>query len=246
VTDDWWKDFFGGLVVDFWKAAMTPEVTRAEADFLVRTLRLGPGSRVLDVPCGAGRLAIELAERGCCMTGVDISSEFLEAGRSTARERDLEIEWRQSDMRDLPWESAFDAAFCGGSSFGFFDDAGNAAFLAAASRTLRPGGRFFADFKAAESILPNFRESREIDLEDLRFEAKNRYDPQTGTMESVYVITRGGRSETKRAVTRIYTTREILRMLSDAGFEGFEISGSLEGEPFRLGSPNLLVVARNR
>ena len=149
-------------------------------------------------------------------------------------------------MRDLPWESAFDAAFCGGSSFGFFDDAGNAAFLAAAGRTLRPGGRLFADFKAAESILPNFRESREIDLEDLRFEAKNRYDAQTGTMESVYVITRGGRSETKRAVTRIYTTREILRMLSDAGFEGFETLGSLEGEPFRLGSPNLLVVARSR
>jgi len=35
-------------------------------------------------------------------------------------------------------------------------------------------------------------------------------------------------------------------MLSDAGFEGFETLGSLEGEPFRLGSPNLLVVARNR
>jgi len=49
-----------------------------------------------------------------------------------------------------------------------------------------------------------------------------------------------------RAVTRIYTTREILRMLSDAGFDGFETSGSLEGEPFRLGSPNLLVVACNR
>jgi hypothetical protein len=62
----------------------------------------------------------------------------------------------------------------------------------------------------------------------------------------VFVITHGGRSETKRAVTRIYTTREILRMLSDAGFEGFETGGSLEGEPFRLGSPNLLVVARNR
>ncbi len=69
---------------------------------------------------------------------------------------------------------------------------------------------------------------------------------RAGTMESVYVITRGGRSETKRAVTRIYTTREILRMLSNAGFEGFETLGSLEGEPFRLGSPNLLVVARNR
>ena len=35
-------------------------------------------------------------------------------------------------------------------------------------------------------------------------------------------------------------------MLSEAGFADFETFGSLEREPFRLGSPNLLVVCRNR
>jgi SAM-dependent methyltransferase len=243
MSDDWWKDFFGGLVVDFWRAAMTPEITRAEAEFLWTSLRLAPGMRVLDVPCGDGRIALELAARGCRVTGVDISPEFLAAARAGAAERGLDAEWRQSDMRDLPWEREFDAACCAGSSFGFFDDEGNAAFLAAVARTLVPGGRFFGDFKAAESVLPSFRESYEMPVGDIVFAAKNSYDPAAGTMENLYTVTRGELTETKRAVHRIYTCREILRILAEAGFGNFETCGSVGGEPFRLGSPRLFVNA---
>jgi SAM-dependent methyltransferase len=243
MADEWWKDFFGGLVVDFWRAAMTPEVTRAEADFLWSSLRLAPGTRVLDVPCGDGRLALDLAARGSRVTGVDVSSDFLAAARASARERGLDVAWRQSDMRDLPWQNEFDAAYCAGSSFGFFDDDGNAAFLAAAARTLVPGGRFFGDFKAAESVLPAFRESYEMPMGDIVFAAKNSYDPVEGTMENLYTVTRGELTETKRAVHRIYTAREIFRLLTDAGFGNLETCGSVGGEPYRLGSPRLFVVA---
>jgi ubiquinone/menaquinone biosynthesis C-methylase UbiE len=48
------------------------------------------------------------------VTGVDISPESLDAGGERARERDLRIEWRRSEMRDLPWSSEFDAAYCAG------------------------------------------------------------------------------------------------------------------------------------
>jgi len=245
MSDDWYKDFFGGLMVDFWRAAMTPQTTRAEADFLWRSLRLAPGMRVLDVPCGDGRLALELAARGCRVTGVDISSGFLAAAADSARERGLDVAWREADMRDLPrdWNEEFDAAYCAGSSFGFLGDSGDAAFLEAVARTLVAGGRFFGDFKAAESVLPSFRESYEMPVGNLVFAAKNSYDPAAGTMENLYTVTRGSEVEKKRAVHRIYTTREILGMLADAGFEGFETSGSLQGEPYRLGASRLFVVA---
>ncbi len=243
MADLWWENFFGGLVVDFWRAAMTPEITRAETDFLWSSLRLAPGMRVLDVPCGDGRLALELAARGCRVTGVDISPEFLAAARASADERRLDVLWRQSDMRVLPWDGEFDAAYCAGSSFGFFDDQGNAAFVAAVARTLAPGGRFLGDFKAAESVLPAFRESYEMPVGNLVFAARNSYDPAVGTMENLYTVTRGNEVEKKRAVHRIYSTREILGMLSAAGFGEFETFGSVGGEPYRLGSPRLFVVA---
>jgi 2-polyprenyl-3-methyl-5-hydroxy-6-metoxy-1,4-benzoquinol methylase len=87
MPNDWWKDFFSGLIVDFWQAVIPEETTKAEADFLEKHLQLSsPGARVLDVPCGGGRLAIELAARGCRLVAVDISPQFLEAGREAARE----------------------------------------------------------------------------------------------------------------------------------------------------------------
>jgi SAM-dependent methyltransferase len=242
LTDPWWKNFFDGLIVEFWQAVVPDETTRAETDFLEKHLRLGPGSRVLDVPCGAGRHAIELATRGHRVTGVDISPEFLETARAGARGRGISVEWRQAEMRDLPWSSEFDAAYCAGSSFGFLGDEGDAEFLRAVSRTLKPGGRFSADFKAAESILPNFREQYEMRVGEIEFRARNTYDPTHATMESFYTVTRGDRTEKKRAVHRIYTAREILGMLSEADLSGFETFGSIGGDPFRLGSPTLVVV----
>ena len=248
-SPDWWKDFFSGLVVDFWKVALPPEVTRLETDFLMDRLALAPGDRVLDAPCGHGRLAIELARRGCAVTGVDISSEFLAEAESAAAAAGPDVaarlSWRESDMRDLPWRGHFQAAFCMGGSFGYFGDEGDAAYLAAAAASLAPGGRFALDgSRVVETILPNFVERREFEKDGLRFESENRYDPERGRIENRYTITRGAQSETRTASHRLYTVFELLRMLRAAGLEPQSLSGSLDGAPFRMGSPQLFVVAR--
>jgi SAM-dependent methyltransferase len=245
VPEEWWRTFFTGLVVDFWRAAMPPEATAAEADFFARHLALAPGARVLDVPCGHGRLALELARRGYRLTGVDISEDFLAAARGSAGDEGLAVEWHQSDMRDLPWREDFDAAFCGGSSFGYLGDAGDLDYVRAVARTLKPGARFSIDaVKAAEVMAPpHFRERYAMDVKDIRFEAENRYDKATGWMESRYTITRGEASEARLARHRIYTFREVKAMLEEAGFEGIRGLGSLSGEPFGPGSTRLIFVA---
>jgi len=247
---DWWKDFFSGLVVDFWKIALPPEVTRLETDFLMERLGPSPGNRVLDAPCGHGRLSIELARRGCEVAGVDISSEFLAEAARAAQAAGAEVasrlSWRQSDMRDLPssWNRHFQAAFCMGGSFGYFGDEGDSAYLRAAARALEPGGRFALDAsRVAETILPNFVERREMEKDGLRFESENRYDPERGRIENRYTITRGSQKEVRTASHRLYTVSQLLEMLRSAGFEPRSLHGSLDGAPFRMGSPQLFVVA---
>ena len=140
VQSNWWETFFEGVAVDMWLNALPAEHTEREAESLARMLAVPSGARVLDVPCGGGRLSLALARRGYELTGVDWSAEFLNHARSCDGAQG--VTWERRDMRDLPWPARFDGAFCAGNSFGYLDDEGNAAFLRAVAAALKPGARF--------------------------------------------------------------------------------------------------------
>jgi SAM-dependent methyltransferase len=244
---EWWREFFSDVAVDFWLSVPTAEQTRAEVDFLQKVLRLPPGARVLDVPCGGGRHALELAARGHQVTGVDLSTDFLKAAREQAAQRGLVVAWEQREMVDLPWHSEFDGAFCFGNSFGYLDDAGNAAFLKAVARTLKPGGRFALDTGlAAECLLPAFHERRWLQSGDILFLSQARYDPARSRLETEYTFIRDGKVDTRPASMRVHTYRELCQLFADAGLGDFEGYGSLNEEPFRLGSQRLFLVATRK
>lgn len=241
----WYESFFQGIVLDMWRKAIPPEQARLEADFLARTLRLLPGARVLDVPCGAGRHALELASRGFGVTGVDLSQEQIEAARKSAADARLGVDWRQADMRDLPWQSEFDGAFCFGNSFGYIEPAGLREFVQAISRALKPGARFVLDSgMTAESILPNLREREWQQFEDILFLEENRYHAAEGCLETTYTFVRGGERLTRTGLHWIYTIREIRSLLAEAGLAAEAQCSNLDGAPFRAGLPYLILVAR--
>jgi cyclopropane fatty-acyl-phospholipid synthase-like methyltransferase len=240
----WYEGFFLGIALDFWRKAVPPEQTRREADFLEHALRLRPGARVLDVPCGAGRHSIELASRGYRMTGVDLSREGIEEARGRARATGPGVEWRQGDMRDLPWESEFDAAFCFGNSFGYLEPDGTRSFVRAVGRALRPGARFVMDTgNAAESVLPRRQEREWAQVEDILFLEENRYHAAESCVETIYTFVRGGETITRTGLHWVYTIREMRDLLAGAGLVVKDVLGSLEGEAFQVGSPYLVLVA---
>jgi SAM-dependent methyltransferase len=247
IPSDWWRTFFAGSAVEMWLSATPPEMTTAEVDFLDRILLLHPGSRVLDVPCGGGRHAVELTARGRSVTAVDLSSDFLTAARGLAAQRNVAVDFHEREMRDLPWTQDFDAAYCFGNSFGYLDDAGNDEFLHAVARTLKPGGRFALDSGyIAECLFPNFTERRWMQIGDILFLSHGQYDPPTGRLNTEYRFLKNGRGEPQQISARIYTYSELVRLLTNAGFDGIQAWSSLSQEPFRLGSPRLLVGATKK
>src|SRR5580700_8298527 len=118
----WYQDFFQGIALEMWRRATPADATRKECEFLVQELKLGPGSSVLDVPCGLGRHSLQLAGEGIRVTGIDISSEAIEIARRQAHELGVQVSWLNRDMCDVPSGEKFDAAFCMGNSFGYLSD----------------------------------------------------------------------------------------------------------------------------
>ena len=247
-SSEWWEDFFDATVLEMWRSAIPAEHTRAEADFIAGVLGLEPGARVLDAPCGEGRLSRELASRGFRVTGVDISASFLKEAELKAAELGLDIRFERRDVRRLDGQPEFDGAFCFGNSFGYFTDQGNASFLTSLNQVLKPGARLALDASSvAETILPRFEKSTETPIGDVRFLEENNYDHIQGRYDTRYTfVMPGGRRVTKWGSHRIYTYREMVGMLEAAGFNRVEGFASTRREPFALGASQLFLVAAKR
>jgi SAM-dependent methyltransferase len=245
--EEWWKDFFSDLWLDVQKLFKTDEETYAEVRFIERALHLAPWSRILDVPCGAGRHSIELAKQGHHVTGVDITRPLLDDARREAKKQSVEVRWDERDMRDLPWKGEFDGAFCFWGSFGYFDDEGNANFLDCVSSALKPGGRFLLDTHVAETLLPKLVDQRGWRRvgSTMVLEEKH-YDHICARTTTEWTLIQNGRMFKKSSYIRLYTFAELSKLLERYGFADFEAYGSLDSEPFGLGSPRLYLVSTKR
>ena len=217
VQTAWWETFFSGVAVDMWLQAVTPEHTRTEADRLERLLGLSSGAKVLDVPCGGGRLSVAFASRGYRMTGVDLSSEFL--AHAHALDSNQQVSWNQRDMRDLPWDDQFDGAYCMGNSFGYLDDEGNQAFLHAVRRTLKRGGTFVLETPMVlENVLAHLQPRPWWKAGDVYLLVENKYDAASARLEIEYTFVRDLHIEMRRGSHRAYAYRELVERFERAGF----------------------------
>jgi SAM-dependent methyltransferase len=92
---------------DFGLIAKSYEAGAAE---FVRRLGLAPGTKVLDIACGTGNLALPAARAGAVVTGVDIATNLLEQARSRAAAEVLTVRFDEGDAEKLPYpDASFDA-----------------------------------------------------------------------------------------------------------------------------------------
>jgi demethylmenaquinone methyltransferase / 2-methoxy-6-polyprenyl-1,4-benzoquinol methylase len=135
-------------VYDVMNRVMTAGLDRRWRERAVDRAEVGPGDSALDVCCGTGELAFELARRIGPMGRV-VGSDFSERMLEQAREKELDlrreapptapVEFEWGDALELPYTTAsFDAVTVG---FGVRNLADIPAGVGELGRVLRPGGR---------------------------------------------------------------------------------------------------------
>ncbi|UQN09214.1 class I SAM-dependent methyltransferase [Deinococcus sp. QL22] len=102
-------------------------------------LSIAPGTRMLDLGCGAGQIAIPAARAGVHVTGIDIAPQQIEQARIRAKAEGLDVTFEEGDAEMLPYaDASFDLVVSLiGAMFAPRPDRVAAEML----RVCRPGGR---------------------------------------------------------------------------------------------------------
>jgi SAM-dependent methyltransferase len=226
-TKPWYEEVFDE---DFLRTLpfMTPAQTAREVDFIREALSPPKGGEVLDVGCGYGRHALELAQQGLRLTGLDLSLPMLIRAADHAQRSGLAVNFVHADMREMTYNGQFDAAYCMLSSFGYFDEETNLRVATAICRALKPGGRFLLDIINRDYIIGDLpsRVWWEGDgcvvLEEVDF---NYHTSRVLIRRSV--VFGNGRQSEQEISLRAYSLHEVGKLLRQAGLRVLDVSGDI-------------------
>ena len=235
---DWFERWFGEEYLALYRHRDEAEA-RHVVELLARLHVLRPGSRVLDLACGAGRHLSALREAGARVVGLDLSATLLREAR-----RAVAAPLVRADMRAVPLrDGCCDAVVNLFTSFGYFDeDAAHQQVLDEVARVLAPGGRLALDFLNATDVRRRLvaRDSREVSGQ--RVVQERRLSEDGAYVEKTIRLGGEGRSFLERV--RLFERAELEAMLVRAGLRVEHALGDYDGGPHEPVSPRLLLVAR--
>jgi SAM-dependent methyltransferase len=239
---DWWRSWFGPgylALYDEYLAERTP----VEIDRLEALLALRPPLGILDLPCGQGRHAIELARRGYDVTGVDLSPFMLKVAEERARSEGVRVRWLSGDMRQPIAGERFDVVLNLFTSLGYFaDEADDRKVIGAAAVMLGPGGRFVLEVINGERVMAHFQEREWFTVGQAAVVERRSLDPAARRMVVERTVNTPNESEVSVHAIRLYSGRDVDAMLRAAGFHRVDIYGDWSGEPLTPESLRVLAI----
>ena len=241
--DHVWREFFDSYAPQYMNEVFTADSVH-EVAFLLELLELPRGAAVLDIGCGTGRHAVELARAGLRVTGLDISGGMLREARQAAEAAGVELELVEADATTFDLGRAFDAAVClCESSFGLLvgDDPfeHDTAVLGRAFAALRPGAPLVL------TALNGLRMVRAATPEEVE---RGTFDPVTLTTYNEMTRQAEGGRRSLRLRERGYAPSELALLCRTAGFDVEHVWGGTAGDwgrrPVQLDEYEIMVVMR--
>ncbi len=228
----WYEELFKNFAKNYEKETYT-HGTVQEVDFIEREIEFKKSAKVLDIGCGTGRHAIELARRGYKVTGVDLSEAQLKRARENALSAGVNVDFMRADARELEFYDDFDLVMiiCEGAFSLMETDEMNFRILENAARALKKPGKLI--FTSLNALFP-LHNCVDSFINSNSPGAKNegsKFDLSTLRMYStVNFVDDDGIRKTISTNERFYMPSELTWMLKSLGFSNIDVFGCVTGE----------------
>ena len=249
----WYEELFEDYARTYDRESFT-QGTLGEVDFIEKELGGDRSRRILDVGCGTGRHAIELARRGYAVTGIDLSEAQLARAREKAREAGVSVELLQRDARDFRFETPFDLVLmiCEGAFPLMETDEMNFAILRNVSAALAAGGKLILTtlsalyplYHSVKDFLNKGEAAGGTQTGELSFDLMSFREHATVTVRDDH-----GRERVIQSNERYYAPSEMSWQLRQAGFRevgiyGCDLGAFSRKRPLSTDDFEMLVVAQ--
>lgn len=205
---------------------------------------------ILDLCCGTGRVSVLLAQKGYQVTGVDISPEMIEVARRKPEARKGLVDFHVQDASKLHLGCKFDLVISLFDSLNYITDSSalQLAFLRVYDH-LRPGGLFIFDMNTELALAGGlFNQNNFGSSSRVLYDWRSTYDPNTRICRiDMNFLYRKGGAETQTKIVhyqRAYDEREIVDMLSTAGFKVLAVYNAYTFRPATKKSDRAFFVAK--
>ncbi len=234
-TGQWWSGFFDDDYLRLWGPTLSDKKSDDDAEAIWSLLGLEKDSRVLDAPCGFGRLAHRLAARGAEVLGVDRAQRMID--EATRREG---ARYLRHDLREPLPEGGFDAAYNVFSSIGYDGEDGDRAVFRNVHAALKPNGKFLVETRHRDSVVlevhTGMRPAGRFGDGTLMVEELS-FDPIAGRVDTVWHFSGPNGSSSKPASFRMYAIPELIALLGSCGFRFVSAHAGLSTAPFTSSIP---------
>jgi SAM-dependent methyltransferase len=244
---EWWRDarcHWGELQTDSpfltQRADLQPAI-----EFICTELAPPTHVRILDLGCGPGRHAVELAHKGFEVVGLDLNERYVALARDLAERENVSAEFLIGDMREISFESHFDAIINVGTSFGFFDEIDDQRVLAGVAKALKPDGVFLLEMSNRDWCLKYFvgrdwhrrKDGRVVTLQ-------REFDYLRSCIHTYFERLGPGEAEKWSSSWRAYTLAEMVAMFKSAGLALSCVFGDWMRSEYSVDTPRMVLVSR--